>query len=289
MRGDDFYLSRIQALDKQAKCPACDGLLKQNVDKLIALKESQQRNRQDVKSLEECRKLLATLDKSVNPYTEQLEGAKAQVNAYSEQYELEAAQESSYAGNITEGETALAEHQKVMADLNAAMTALTHRHASLELLYNLSFDLRGQLLAQAVGDIETQTNKYLEKYFDSEIKVDFTLDADDLEVSLQKSGHQCSYKQLSKGQRGLLKLCFATAVMDAAANTGGVHFSAVMMDEALDGLDNSLKLKAFRLLEDLSTTHETVLVVDHSEELQNLFSRKFKVEMEADCSRIQEV
>lgn len=288
LRGDDFYATRIAALQKQAKCDACGGLLKNGNDKLMKFKEEQQKNAHNHKTYDASADALETAVSSVNPHLEQLELVRKQVNTYKQQHEAEAAEVNPFEAGLQENTKTLKQVESEVAALNAKLTEITRRHASLELLYSLSFELRGQLLRQAVKDIEAKTNKYLEKYFDSEIKVAFSLDADELEVALQKGGYECSFRQLSKGQRGLLKLSFAVAIMDAAANTGGVHFSAVMLDEALDGLDTQLKLKAFRLLEDLSTTHETVLVVDHAEELQNLFSRKFKVELEADYSTIED-
>ena len=78
----------------------------------------------------------------------------------------------------------------------------------------MSFELRGQLLKSVLRQIETSTNKYLEKHFDSEIKVVLTIDdTDKVEVSIQKNGHECVFAQLSKGQRQLLKLCFGISVM----------------------------------------------------------------------------
>jgi ABC-type multidrug transport system ATPase subunit len=76
--------------------------------------------------------------------------------------------------------------------------------------------------------------------------------------------------------------------MKAAANNVGLQFTSLFFDEALDGLDTDLKLKAFNLFESLAQTHETIFVIDHSPELQNLFHKKYYVILENDNSKLLE-
>lgn len=184
-----------------------------------------------------------------------------------------------------------AEHNIVRSnvkDLADKVSSLEERLSSLELLHDLSFELRRELLRKAVRDIESSTNAYLEKYFDAEIRVYFSVeDSDSLEVSIQKSGFQCTFKQMSKGQRQLLKLCFAVSVMEAAANASGIHFSNLFFDEALDGLDDDLKVKAFGLFSELETRHDSIMLIDHAPAFQNLFSKRYHVTMESDASKIE--
>ena len=85
----------------------------------------------------------------------------------------------------------------------------------------------------------------------------------------------------------MLKLSFAVAVMDAVSDNAGTHFNTLFFDEALDGLDTELKLKAFNLLTELSTTHESVFVIDHSDTLKTCFSNSYHVTLENDESRVK--
>ncbi len=148
--------------------------------------------------------------------------------------------------------------------------------------------LRGKLIENSIKSVESNTNNYLEKYFDSELRVSFTAEgADKLNVSVQKSGHETVFKQLSKGQRCLLKLTFALSCMKAASNKSGVHFDTLMLDEALEGLDEDLKLKSFGLFSELSESHGTVLVIDHSVPLQGLFDSKVRVSIDNNISSIE--
>ncbi len=148
--------------------------------------------------------------------------------------------------------------------------------------------LRAELLKMAINAIQEETNNYLERYFDSELRIHFTLDGDSLDVGVQKSGNSCSYKQLSKGQRQLLKLTFALSVMAASANQSGVKFENLFFDEALDGLDEKLKLKAFTLFEALEPSFTSIFLIDHAPAFQNMFTKKFAVGIEGDKSYIKE-
>lgn len=161
--------------------------------------------------------------------------------------------------------------------------------SSLEQLYRLNIKLRAELLRKAVKSIQNETNRYLETYFDSEIKVTFSVtDNDNIDIVIQKNGHECSYTQLSKGQRGLLKLCFSVSVMKIVANRIGQHFNTLLFDESLDGLDTELKIKAFALFQELSKSHQSILVIDHCNELKEMFDKRYEVELINDHSVIHE-
>lgn len=148
----------------------------------------------------------------------------------------------------------------------------------LEKVYDLSTDLRAQLLQSTVTGLEKDTNRCLETHFDSAIRVSLSLqDSDKVEVTIRNDGFECSYKQLSGGQRRMLTLAFALSVMERTANKAGFHPSLLVFDEALNGLDSDLKSKAFGLFQELSKKHESVLLMDHSEEMRELFDSKIIV------------
>jgi DNA repair exonuclease SbcCD ATPase subunit len=109
---------------------------------------------------------------------------------------------------------------------------------------------------------------------------------DHLEVLIDKSGYTSNFKQLSKGQRQLLKLCFSVAVMEVVSNQLGIRFGNLFFDEAIEGLDEPLKLKAFTVFEKLSIDRNSVLVVDHTVSFQNMFSTQYIVNTIQDTSRL---
>jgi len=258
-------------------CQSCGVIQKKDEMGLIELEET-------------YRQILSSEEKSYNPHSIELENIRQSTDPYIEQLEIEKNKQNPFSNLLERTKsdydksidqcTAIA---KVKADLEKRKDALLH-------LIDLVSDLRAILLKRTVKEIETQTNTYLEKYFESEIRVIFdTNGSDSLDLEIVKGGYTATYKQLSKGQRGLLKLCFSLSVMKAASNKIGIHFDTIMLDEGLDGLDADLKIKAFNLLSELENTYENILVIDHAEELKSLFSRRFNVSLESDHSVITEV
>jgi DNA repair exonuclease SbcCD ATPase subunit len=210
-----------------------------------------------------------------NHYAEQIEAAKAAQNPYVEQVSKARDQLRYAAHNID--------------NLNQLTAGLTKRISGLNWLYDTSFAWRGRLLANKIKQIETQANAYLEKHFDAEIRIALRLENQDkLNVQIQKSGNIASFTQLSKGQRCMLKLSFGISLMRAAEDKAGVKFSTLMFDEALDGLDNDLKVKSFGLFQELESDYESILLIDHCPEFKGMFSRQFNVNLVGDASEVSQ-
>lgn len=271
------------------KCPTCHGFMKHN-DNVEKLKIEKAKNNDLKDRFKEYSARLLELQQSLNPYTDQLRAAENMDNHYDKRLQYEAS--NNINPFIPQLHILQEQSNKLIADereLTNTLESLKYKLDATQQLYDLSFELRGILLNNAIKQAETKTNDSLQKYFDSELKVMFDLkEADALSVYLYKNGNTCVYQQLSKGQRQLLKLCFATSIMYIAANNAGIHFSTLFFDEALDGFDSDLKVKAFSLFQDMELNHDSILVIDHSSELQSLFNKKYHVTMQEDNSYIKE-
>lgn len=279
--------AQIAAIQSLSRCKACNALTDKSSDKLAAVREEKMRNAQRIREFESGRHTLACLTDAVNPYTEQYDQAADAPNHYYSQVEAERKKANPFLAQVQKMDTEIAQLKGSVELLMKRVGEIQRRYTALNALYDLSFELRGELLRKAVKEIEASTNRCLETHFDAELRVSFSLEgADNLEVEIQKSGYLCVYRQLSKGQRQLLKLAFVVSVMKAAANNAGAHFSDLFFDEALDGLDSDLKVKAFSLFQELEQDHETVLLIDHAPEFQNLFERRFKVTLAGDTSEV---
>lgn len=230
---------------------------------------------------------LRDVQSQINPYKDQWNSAKKQKNHYGEQLDAKAKEINPFDEQLAKAEEILPKALADSEDKKQVYVALKKRHSALDQLHDLSYTLRGIMLRNVVKLIQNNTNEQLNKHFDSEFSVSFELEEDSLNVDIQKNGYPCVFKQLSKGQRQMLKLCFAVSIMKAAANNAGISFNLLMFDEALSGLDSNLKLKAYRLFEDLSNTHESVLVIEHDPEFQSLFNNKYKVTLVGDESHIE--
>ena len=269
-----IFTFSLGQLAETAKCPTCTALRPEVSSKIAELKQKKTANEYKIYEFKLGTEKLRDLNAEVNSWAETLAELKQEINPF-------IAQISKLDKEIFET------YNRYSVQLNEVEKAKS-KVSHLTTVYDLSFELRGRLLTQAVQEIQDSTNRYLHDYFDAEIKVEFSIkDSDSLEVRLQKSGYDCVYTQLSKGQRGLLKLAFGISVMKASANVVGLHFDTLFFDEALDGLDSNLKVKAFRLFEELASQHQNVLVIDHSPELQNLFETQFKVSLVGDKSEME--
>ena len=226
-------------------------------------------------AIKDLERQLASVKSSVNVYKDQLESEIYRVNPFVKQ-------EDDTKHKVYYEEAKLKLRDQHVSDLQSKISALSQ-------IYDMSFQLRGELLQKSISEIEYKTNAYLEKYFDAELKVQFTLEgSDSLEVKIHKSGYEATFRQLSKGQRRLLTLCFSLSVMQAASDRAGVHFDCVMLDEPTDGMDAELKVKAFGLLEELEKEHRSVLVIEHNTEMKQMFGKAYEVTLNGDYSEIHE-
>lgn len=294
---DDFYEAQWEALrlrkehlgsDKCASCGAPKNvektmLLERDLHKLDADRVANDNRRiQGTRLGVSLEKHLATLAPKIaqeaareNAYAEQLVALKAETNPYTEQLRR------------LEEETAENEHKSEA--LKSAILDFTDELNDIELLTQVTADFRGACILRAITYLETQTNKLLTDHFDAEIRVKFDVaDADKLEVEVSKDGNACTYSQLSKGQRQLLKLCFGVAVMKCVSNHSGVKFSAIMLDEPTDGCDEDFKLKSYGLLEQLAAEYESVFVIDHNEAFKSMFTKRYDVTLVDGKSQIEE-
>lgn len=225
--------------------------------------------------------------KTRNPYTSAIEQVKQEKNNYQEQLD-DLKDKNPFDALLDRTSTELTGSTVALAAAAAHEKSETMKYSALGALLSLSSQLRGALLRQTIRSIESNTNNYLTKHFDSEFKVLFSMDPADDSIAVQifKNSYNCVYSQLSKGQRQLLRLCFSISVMQATQNNSGVSTNLLCFDEALDGLDQELKIKAFTLFEELAKAHESIMLIDHNLEFQSLFSNRFHVELVADESQV---
>lgn len=281
IHNQEILTMKLESLKASSRCITCGGITEEQEKKVdIAQKAI---NLNDKRIYEQDR-----LIKETDPYVESLNSALELENHYEEQMANEIYAENPYDSQYKKLQE---DHDKAIEefiDRAKALNQVNGRYKALEHLQDLSSDLRAILLKTAVSQIETQTNRLLETYFDGAFRCQFIVVGDDLDVSIQKSGYECSYLQLSKGQRRLLTLCFSIAIMEASANNSGIHYDYLALDEAFDGCDSDLKTMGYGLLEDLASRHSTVLVIDHSTELKNMFDKRFEVRIVGDHSELEE-
>lgn len=285
---DDQLNKKIKELQDwyDAKAPYLDKIL--NSGSTCKTCKQPIKKHQDLhNNLEEVKFDLMVLKAKENPHLNDLKKAQEWVNTYDLQLQIEQDRKNPYGPQLDKIIKDLQPAEDLLLQLNQKLEELQHKIDMVKEIYDLSFKLRGELLKRAVKEVEENTNRLLQDHFDGLLRVAFELSkSDDLNVTIQLNGHECAYRQLSKGQRGLLKLCFSVSVMSIAANKAGTKFDTLFFDEALDGLDTELKLKAFNLFAELGKEHGSVFVIDHNSELQTLFDKQFHVKLVSDESEI---
>lgn len=205
--------------------------------------------------------MLLELEAETNPHRPDLATTKQRIEEHK--------------GDIVGHEAALQSHKITLGDLKQLSDVIN--------------DFRAHLVKSTISDLETKTNDLLAKHFDAEIRVIFASgESDKIEVEIMKDGNNAVFSQLSRGQRQLLKLCFGVSVMRVVANHHGLRFNAVFIDEALDGLSDEFKVKAYGLLEALSLDYDSLFVVEHSSEFKALFTKQFEVTLTDGGSVIEE-
>lgn len=289
----DAIKERISAL-KNHTCSECGApKAHEDIDLLAAEIEQLQEYRMENGRRKERRgKLIAELDglkALVNPHTAAIARLKAETNPHGEQLKDYEQMKDPF-GKSTDRALANVKLEKDTIDsLSGDLAKRNQLISRLSWLYDKSFELRGHMMEQAVGTIESSTNAYLEKYFDATLRIELNLeDSDKLEVTILNNGHNCPFRSLSGGERTMLKLAFALSLMRAAQDKAGVQFGQIFLDEPLNGLSDSLKVKAFALLQQLESEYGTVLTIDHSPELKAQFSNVFLVDKSSGHSQIYE-
>lgn len=287
----DFLQNRLNTLG-ESKCQSCGAPL--NIDKRMII----EKDLRDVQNKEHQNEMLNIRINSVMSRIEQLsanyetevEKEKASPNPFASVLESLSSETNPHLNEVVTYERQLKSTEKFLKDARFDLGKLKQDFDDSKVLSTAIDLFRGQLVKNTINMLEVNCNKKLQDYFDAEIRVKFEVsDKDKIDVNIYKDGNNASYTQLSKGQRQLLRLSFGTSIMDSVANAKGTHFSTIFIDEGLDGLDEVLKVKAFRLLQELATKHDSVFVVEHSTELKNMFETQFQVRLENGTSVVTEI
>lgn len=263
------------------KCPTC-GAPKKNEQKFLLIKEKQKLEdsmlRQDQLrvNITQKQKVLDGYENRTNARARTIEEEMKRKNPYNEEIlKLESAR-NPYQDDIRSYLEKDVQFKSEIEEVQELDAYNKQELSDLEVLGEVISVYRIKAVEDTVRQLEFKTNDYLTTYFDAELRVTLNLaETDKIETLLHKDGNECSFTQLSKGQRQLLKLCFGVSIMQVLKNQYG--FNLGFMDEALDGLDENFKLKAYTLLEEVATHYDSLYIVEHNEALKNLFLNRYDV------------
>lgn len=255
--------------------------------KLYEVKTEQSKNEQTQIEIDKLEQLLAKHLSTSGYSLRAIEKEKLKENTFKEQLKQLKKEVNPYSLLIEENELTKVLLEDELSNLELKLSEFKVEASDINLLLEVTDEFRGSVVKNSIIQIETMTNKLLNDHFDAELRVSFDIkEADKLEVSILKDGNMCSYTQLSKGQRQLLKLCFGTSVMKYMNNN--IRSNVLFFDEALDGLDDTMKTKAFTLFNVLKLDYESIFVVEHNETLKSMFPKRYEVTLINGSSKIEE-
>lgn len=267
--------------------------LKPHEARCLELSEVPEIRQKLLQDIIELNKKQAELDRKKDQFDAlkiQAQSIRQRKNTYKDQAEQLKAEKNPFEPRLKTSIASVISSRTELKKLETSLDTIKQKLFAADWLYDASFRIKASMLHQAVSDLQDRTNEILETYFDAEIQVAFKIeDSDKIEVTITNEGYECPFRQLSGGERCMLKLAFNVAYMEAAQNCAGVKIDTVMLDEALNGLDADLKVKAYNLVEYLGTIYSSVIVIEHSEEFKTLFPTVFKVSKEGSRSQVEQV
>ena len=153
--------------------------------------------------------------------------------------------------------------------------------------------IKSMLMDSFLEQLNIQANEYLDTLFDGILKIELASVTEGKKGVKEKisqkifnGNHECSYSALSGGERCRICLAVNLALSDITCKSLGKSFSLLMLDEIFTGLDNAGKTQTMKLLKELETRFETILVIDHTDEFKSLFSNVITVNKKGGVSRI---
>lgn len=288
-RDDSHFFTTLATIDRDilnlrpVSCPECGVASADSVKAVLMeqsrdISEARNINSLRVRKRAEFTREYKTLEALVNPHSAAIDQAQAQQNPYGAQLEYKTLEVNPYAKKMSLALSQLSVQESARQDVLKRLSSVNSEVSLLSWIYDASFELRSIMMRNAVSNIQSSTNSYLERFFDAALRVKFTLgESDSLDLEIFNDGHSTDFRSLSGGERCMLKLCFTLSLMTAAQDKAGVEFGMILLDEPFNGLSESLKIKSFSLLQKLAEKYPSVLVIDHSEELKSQFSKVFMV------------
>lgn len=125
-----------------------------------------------------------------------------------------------------------------------------------------SRDFRSYLLSGVLDYLNIKSSDYSSRLFDTS-KISLTVEGNNLSIYLDDK----SYNTLSGGERRRVDIVLQLALRDLYKNQSNINFNLLVLDEALDYLDDIGVSSVLELLRSKSSFESTIIVVTHKNEL----------------------
>lgn len=283
-------IAGMQDMEHSEPCTECGN--RKNSDSLYSqsqlVRDLQAKINHIKGNIEDLERLLVKNAEKTNPFHVQICQNELSTNIYAGQLEEARTANNPYTTQHVENQKDLLKTQGELTRLQAALFGLEADLSNIDTAIATTSVVRQALIETIMREVEQETNRLFEAHYDSIMRIEFIAEEfDKLDVSITKDGNLCSYTQLSKGQKQMLKLCFAVACIKTASNHSNVKFEQLFFDEALDGMSDEIKIASFSLLESLQSDYNSIYVVDHSSDFKNMFTSRFEVSFSNGKSSIE--
>lgn len=144
------------------------------------------------------------------------------------------------------------------------------------------------LIDKSLGRLQVDTNNYLsssglEVELSSQRELKSKEKREEIGITVYNNGNKRSYDNLSAGEKKRVDIAFMFAIMDLSTN----KFNISIMDEVFDSsLDSAGEELVFDILKDRRKELDSIIVISHQSNLQDLFDNVVTVVKKEDKSNV---
>jgi len=199
---------------------------------------------------------------------------------------------------LEESKAKVDEHGDELKKLRKRVTALRKELAYAE-FWNKGFSNQGvasYVLDSVMPYLTERANHYLEILADGDIKILFSTQKelksskneyrDKIDITWMIEGQETSYPP-SGGQAKKIEIATDLALMDLVTYREGHNTNILILDEVLDGLDDTGRQRVLQLLEEVNRYRNTVFVISHDSNISEAFESYITVEKNEGVSHIK--
>lgn len=237
---------------------------------------------------------LESESKIENPHLDKIDLHKKEINPFPERILQAVQEENPYNTKAIDIFKELEKSKEQLKERDLDIIKVEHRLRLGEYWKSaLGVYIKSMLMDSFLEQLNIQANEYLETLFGGVLKIQLSSVTEGkkgvkekIDQKIFNGNHECSYNNLSGGERSRVCLAVNLALSDITCNSLGTSFSLLMLDEVFNGLDSAGKEQTMKLLKELEPRFETILVIDHTEEFKSLFSNTITVKKKGGVSYI---
>jgi len=287
-------ISKLKALEKEAKCPTCEhGLDKEEIKKIITLINNE----------------ILAIDKKLNPLDKQykkLNNTKEEVSKVDTSISFEY-KESDLISKITTIKEELKQKEKDKNKIVKLKTAVDEAKMNLGVKQSLSNryealrkafgrnGIQAYIIENVLPEVQMTANDILEG-LDTPIRISIDSQkdlkkggkAETLDINVITAYGERPYSNYSGGEKTFIDFSLRMALAVILARRSNCQIQTLILDEVfgeLDSINKQIISKALRYISN-KFNFKKILIISHAEELQDSCENVIKVKFNGKCSTV---